>query len=101
MRMQGDGRKAKNPKKTFMRLLSYLKPYTGRLVFMLACILFSTGISVVADGSISTLIDDYITPMLSQTTPDYIPVIRFLVMLAGLYILNINKVKFPVQLQNI
>ena len=27
-KMRGDGRKAKNPKKTFLRLLSYLKPYT-------------------------------------------------------------------------
>ncbi len=88
VRMQGDGRKAKDPKKTFLRLLTYLKPYTGRLVFMLACILFSTGISVLADGSISTLIDDYITPMLSQSVPDFAPVIRFLIMLAVLYILG-------------
>ena len=34
VRMQGDGRKAKNPKKTLARLLGYMKPYTGRLIVM-------------------------------------------------------------------
>ena len=89
VRMRGDGRKAKDPKKTFLRLLTYLKPYTGRLVIMLACTLFATGISVVSDGSLSTLIDDYITPMLSQSVPDFAPVIRFLIMLAVLYLLGV------------
>ena len=27
VRMRGDGRKAKNPRKTLLRLLSYMKPY--------------------------------------------------------------------------
>ena len=31
MKMSGDGRKAKNPKKTFLRLLGYLKPYMPRM----------------------------------------------------------------------
>ena len=35
MKMQGDGRKAKNPKKTFLRLLSFLKPHMGRMIVIL------------------------------------------------------------------
>ena len=31
VRMRGDGRKAKNPKKTLLRLLSYMKPYLPTL----------------------------------------------------------------------
>ena len=31
-RMRGDGRKAKAPKKTLLRLLSYLKKYTPTLI---------------------------------------------------------------------
>ena len=84
MRMQGDGRKAKNPKKTFSRLLGFLKPYTARLVLVVLSIFLATGISILADGSLGTLIDVYIEPMLSQKVPDFVPLIRFLVILAGL-----------------
>ena len=37
-RMRGDGRKAKNPKNTLLRLLSYLKNYTGVLLIVFVCI---------------------------------------------------------------
>ena len=36
-RMFGDGRKAKNPKKTILRLLSYMRQYRVRLVFVVLC----------------------------------------------------------------
>ena len=88
MKMQGDGRKAKNPKKTFARLLGYMKPYTGRLVLVVASIFLATGISVLADGSLSTLIDQYIAPMLGQEVPDFGPLVRFLFVLAGMYLLG-------------
>jgi len=38
VKMKGDGRKAKNPKQTFARLLGYLKPYRARLIGMVVCI---------------------------------------------------------------
>ena len=37
-RMRGDGRKAKNPKVTLLRLLGYLKHYTGTLAVVVLCI---------------------------------------------------------------
>ena len=87
-KFHGDGRKAKNPKQTFKRLLGYMKPYTGRLIAVILCIFAATGISVLADGSLSTLIDDYITPMLDQESADFGPLISFLIVLAGLYVLG-------------
>ena len=86
MKMRGDGRKAKNPKKTFLRLLSYLKPYTPRLVGMVVCIILSTVATVVSNGSLNTLIEDFIKPMLSQQTPDFGPLIGFLCQMACIYL---------------
>ena len=88
MRMRGDGRKAKDPKKTFLRLLGYLKPYLPRLIAMVVCTLLATGISVASNGSLELLIDNFIRPMLIQQTPDFAPLIRFLCLMAALYILG-------------
>ena len=33
--MKGDGRKAKNPKKTLARMLSYMKPYMGTMIIVI------------------------------------------------------------------
>ena len=86
MRMQGDGRKAKDPKKTILRLLSYMKPYTGRLIVMAACIVLATCATVASNASLSMLIEDYIKPMLGQQTPDFKPLIGFLCVMAVIYL---------------
>ena len=89
MRMQGDGRKAKNPKKTLLRLLSFLKPYMGRMIVMVVCIILASVIQVVSNNSLGIIIDDYITPMLGQAVPDYAPLIRFLCVMAAIYLAGI------------
>ena len=43
-RMRGDGRKAKDPKKTLLRLLGYLKAYTPILIVVLLCV-FATAVA--------------------------------------------------------
>ena len=86
IRMRGDGRKAKDPKKTILRLLSYMKPYRARLIGMVVCIILATLAQVASNGSLSILIEDYIKPMLSQQTPDYGPLIRFLCIMAVVYL---------------
>ena len=88
VRMRGDGRKAKNPKKTLLRLLSYMKPYAGIFLIVLICILVNAFASTRASESIGMLVDDYITPMLSQATPDYGPLVSFLTRLACIYLLG-------------
>ena len=69
--MQGDGRKAKDPKKTLSRLLSYMKPYRGRLIGMVVCIILATVASVASNKSLSYLIDKIITPMLNSNQKYY------------------------------
>ncbi len=86
VRMRGDGRKAKDPKKTFLRLLSFMKPYMPRLIGMAVCIILAAIASVASNNSLKVIIDDYITPMLSQQVPDYAPLIRFLATMACIYL---------------
>ena len=86
IKLKGDGRKAKNPKQTFARLLSYLKPYKWNMIGMVVCIIVSAVASVLSNASLSSLIDDYIKPMLRQDVPDYGPLLRFLVLMACVYL---------------
>ena len=85
IKMQGDGRKAKNPKQTFGRLLGYLKPYTGNMIGMVICIIVSAVASVLSNASLSKLIEDFIKPMLQQEVPDFSPLLRFLGLMACIY----------------
>ena len=90
IRMKGDGRKAKDPKKTFLRLLSYMKPYKGRLIGMVICIVLATVASVASNKSLSYLIDDIITPMLGSSAADFGPLIKFLIMMASIYLVGLG-----------
>ena len=58
MRMKGDGRKAKNPKKTLLRLLSYMKPYRGTMVLVAICILVSSLATALSSYSLDPLINN-------------------------------------------
>ena len=86
--LRGDGRKAKNPKKTFGRLLGYMKPYRARLVLVVACIMIASFVQALSSKSLGYIIDDYITPMLGQKAPDFVPLIKFLVFLGSLYVVG-------------
>ena len=89
VKMRGDGRKAKNPKQTISRLLSYLSRYKKTMIVVVVCIILSAIAQAVGASSLGTLVDNYITPMLAQENPDYAPLIRFLTMLAGIYLVGI------------
>ena len=54
--MKGDGRKAKNPKQTFLRLLGYMKPYKGRVIGMVVCIILASVASVASNKYRSKLL---------------------------------------------
>ena len=86
VRMRGDGRKARDPKKTLLRLLSYLKPYMGALITVAVCIVVNAFASTETSRAIGSLVDDYIKPMLGQTSPDYSPLVQFLIRLACIYL---------------
>ena len=88
VKMRGDGRKAKDPKKTISRLLGYLGRYRRTLVVVVVCIVLSAVAQAASASSLGTLVDGYITPLLAQTHPDYQPLIRFLIMMAGIYLVG-------------
>lgn len=88
VKMRGDGRKAKNPKKTLGRLLTYMAKYKLTLIVVVVCILLTSLAQTLSSKSLGTLIDSYIRPLLSQSTPDYGPLIRYLAVMAGIYLVG-------------
>ncbi len=89
IRMKGDGRKAKNPKKTLLRLLSYMKPYRGTMVLVILCILLGSLATALSSYSLGPLINNYITPLMGQETPDYMPLVQFLIGMGVVYVVGI------------
>ena len=89
IRMKGDGRKAKNPKKTMGRLLSYLKPYKGTMIVVVVCILLSSLATALSSYSLDPLINNYIKPLAGAENPDFSGLIGFLVVMGAIYALGI------------
>ncbi|MBR2937386.1 MAG: ABC transporter ATP-binding protein [Oscillospiraceae bacterium] len=89
IRMKGDGRKAKDPKKTLLRLLSYMKPYRGTMALVIICILIGSLATALSSYSLDPLINNYIKPLTGQENPDYMPLIRFLLGMGIVYALGI------------
>ena len=88
VKMRGDGRMAKSPKKTLSRLVSYMLKYRGTLAVVGLCVVFSSVAQAASSASLGTLVDDYITPMLGQASPDFGPLLRFLAIMACIYMVG-------------
>ena len=89
IRMKGDGRKAKDPKKTLARLFSYTRPYLGTLILVVICILIASLATALSSYSLDPLINDYIVPLTGQESPDFMPLVKFLVGMGIVYALGI------------
>ncbi|MBQ6997987.1 MAG: ABC transporter ATP-binding protein [Oscillospiraceae bacterium] len=89
IKMRGDGRKAKDPKKTLLRLFSYMKPYKVQLIISMVCLLLAAVAQAASSKSIQYVIDDYIAPLVGQTDPDFLPLITFLIVMAVIYLIGI------------
>ena len=87
--MRGDGRKASNPKKTLLRLLSYLKKYTPTLILVLVCILLASVAQAQGSRALGPLVDDYILPMVESGSTDFSPLFGYLAKLACIFGLGI------------
>ena len=83
--MRGDGRKAKNPKKTLLRLLGYMKQYIPILLLVLVCIIVTAIAQTTGSESIGTLVDDYIKPMVESGSTDFAPIVKFLTKIALIF----------------
>ena len=85
VKMRGDGRMAKSPKKTMMRLLGYLKNYTPVLLIVLVCIILSSLAQTIGSRSLGTLVDEYILPMVAAGSQDFGPMAGYLMKIAAIF----------------
>ena len=77
-------------KATVKRLLGYVKPYWPRLLLVLGCIILNAVATASAATFLGQVIDDHITPMLAQATPDYSGLLSAIFRMAALYLLAIG-----------
>ena len=89
VKMRGDGRMAKSPKKTLFRLLSYLKKYTPVLVIVLVCIFLTSLAQTLGSRSLGTLVDNYILPMVDSGSEDFGPMAGYIMKIAAVFVLGI------------
>lgn len=85
VKMRGDGRMAKSPKKTLLRLLSYLKKYAPVLLIVLVCIFLTSYAQTMGSRSLGTLVDNYILPMVESNSQDFGPMTSYLLKIAAIF----------------
>ena len=85
VRMRGDGRKAKDPKKTLLQLLSYLKKYALTLAVVIACIVTVAVAQTTGSTALGRLVDDFILPMVESGSTDFDPLWKFIVQIACVF----------------
>ncbi|EET60926.1 ABC transporter, ATP-binding protein [Marvinbryantia formatexigens DSM 14469] len=79
-----------NPMIPLKRLLGYIgRDYKFQMILVLVCILISSVTGVIASLFLQTLIDDYITPLLSSASPDYGPLLQTLLKMAAIYLAGV------------
>ncbi len=84
-----NGPKQKISKKTVKRLISYFKNYRLSFVVVLICIGISALVGVFSSLFLKTLIDDYITPLLIQSVPDFSGLLRAILFMVGIYLIGV------------
>ncbi len=79
------GRGARDGKKTMKRLLAYLGEYKFSMISMLICTVFSSLAGVVGNMFLRVLIDDYITPLMTQPNPVFTGLLQAIGVMALVY----------------
>ena len=85
VKMRGDGRKAKDPKKTLLRLMGYMKRYIPTLLIVIVCIIVNALASTTGSENIGNLVDDYILPMVASGSTDFGPLFRYLLGILAIF----------------
>ncbi|MCD8299791.1 MAG: ABC transporter ATP-binding protein/permease [Clostridiales bacterium] len=70
---------------TTKRLLKYLGKYKVRFTFVVICIIFSAIVTALSSLFLESLIDDYITPLLTQNNPDFSGLLQYLLRMAIIF----------------
>ena len=87
-KMRGDGRKARDPKKTLLRLLSYMSKYIPVLLVVFVCIIMTAVAQTTGSAALGTLVDDYILPMVASGQADFDAIFRFVAQIGLIFILG-------------
>ena len=87
--MRGDGRMAKDPKKTLLRLLSYLKRHIPVLCIVLLCIFLTAFASITGSTALGDLVDNFILPMVASGSTDFAPLTQFIARIACIFVVGI------------
>ena len=87
--IRGDGKKAKNPKKTFLRLLKYLLEYKFHIAMVLVCIFAHALVHSRSAVMLGTLVDNYILPMVKSGSQDFGPLLKFLLQMLIIFLTGI------------
>ena len=88
MRMAGPPKKAKDAKKTLLRLLSYLRKHIGVLLLVMLCIVAAAVATTVSSTALGDLVDDFILPMVQNGSADFEPLWNFIIKLGGFFLLG-------------
>lgn len=88
-RQMGAKPKVKNPGKILGRILGYtFKNYKIHMIIVFICITVSVLANVQGTLFIQSLIDDYITPLMNTSSPDFTPLLFAIARVAGFYLLG-------------
>ena len=79
-----------NPGKIFKRLFRFMMDgYRIPFIIVVVCIIVAALTSVVSSMFSKILIDDYITPLTKMDNPDFAPLARTLLTMAGIYLIGV------------
>ena len=87
--MRGDGRMAKDPKKTLIRLISYLKHYWFTLLMVMVCIFAVALTQSQSSTALGKMVDQFILPMVESGSTDFTPLWNFLIKLACIFVVGL------------
>ncbi len=88
-KMRGDGRKAKNPMRTLLRLLKYMKPHIPVLLGVLVCIVVTSLAQTTSTTAIGKIVDNYLLPMVNTGSQDFGPLLKFLAQIGGIFLVGL------------
>ena len=88
-RPTGERKKVDKPGKILGRILGYVfKKYKVHMIIVFVCIIVSVLANVQGTLFIQKLIDDYITPLMNTSSPDFTPLLYAMARVAGFYLLG-------------
>ena len=85
-----NGKKGKDPKKSFKRLMKYIiKEYKYQFLLVIICILISSLANVIGTLFLKSLIDKYIVPFLGNGGSDFMPLLKAILYMACIYYVGV------------